>query len=154
MLKISYDLRKIKSLFLGHISTTLWFFPKFALYLHQLRGVKFKKINSVFIGRGVTIDNRYPELVEIGEDVWITSGCIILTHSYSTQLQRKKFNLTEKIDKVIIESGVFIGAGSIVCPGVRLFSGAYIAAGSVVTGDVLGNSLYAGNPARFIKKLG
>jgi maltose O-acetyltransferase len=154
MLRIKYDIKKIKSLLLGHISTTLWFFPKFALYLHQLRGVKFKNINSVFIGRGVIIDNRYPELIEIGEDVWITSRCIILTHSYSTQLQKEKFNLIEKIDKVIIENGVFIGAGTIVCPGVKLFSGSYIAAGSVVTSDVLGDSLYAGNPAKFIKKLG
>lgn len=45
------------------------------------------------------------------------------------------------------------GGGVIICPGVEVGRGAIIAAGSVVTKDCKENCLYAGNPARIIKRL-
>ena len=49
--------------------------------------------------------------------------------------------------------GTWIGANAIVLPGVRIGEGCVIAAGSVVVNDCEDNSLYAGVPARFIRKL-
>ena len=54
---------------------------------------------------------------------------------------------------VVIGDQVFIGAGSIVCKGVRIGDGAVIGAGSVVTRDVPGMHIAAGNPARVIRAI-
>ena len=47
-------------------------------------------------------------------------------------------------------NNVFIGADSIVLCNTRIGDNVIIGAGSVVTKDVPSNSVYAGNPARFI----
>ena len=52
----------------------------------------------------------------------------------------------------IIEEQVSIGSGSTILP-VRIVSGCVIGAGSVVTKDLLVKGVYAGNPARLLRKL-
>tara|TARA_B110000977_G_C10912429_1_gene429840 strand:+ start:126 stop:587 length:462 start_codon:yes stop_codon:yes gene_type:complete len=145
--------RKLYVLFLGNLATSFWFIPWVSKILHSIRGVQFKDSKSVFLGRGVIIDNRYPELISIGRDVWITARVTILTHSFTSNLQRNLFGYEEKVASVTIKDGVFIGVGSIICPGVIISENSYIAAGSVVTKNVAPNSLYGGNPAVYIKKL-
>jgi maltose O-acetyltransferase len=135
----------------GNLATSLWFFPYLSKLLHSIRGVKFKDRRSVFIGRDVIIDNRYPELVFIGHDVWLTARTVILTHSYSSHSQKKILDRKELIGAVIIEDGAFIGCGSIICPNVVVGENSYVAAGSVVTRNVPPSVLVAGNPAKIIK---
>ncbi len=55
-----------------------------------------------------------------------------------------------RIAKVSIGDRVFIGAGSIVLPGVRIGDDVIIGAGSVVTRDIADGALVAGNPATVI----
>ena len=145
--------RQILKGLLGHLATSCWFFPPLARWLHRLRGVNFSNPNTVFIGRNVTLDNRYPELLTIGEDVWICTGCIRLTHSYASLMQRRQLGMVEQQAHLAIEDGAFIGAGSIILPGVRIGRGSYVAAGSVVTSDVPAEAMVGGNPAKFIRKL-
>ena len=52
----------------------------------------------------------------------------------------------------IIEEKVSIGSGSTVLP-VRIVSGCVIGAGSVVTKDLTIRAVYAGNPARLLRRL-
>ncbi|HLN62366.1 MAG TPA: sugar O-acetyltransferase [Symbiobacteriaceae bacterium] len=54
---------------------------------------------------------------------------------------------------VTIGDHVWIGGGSIICPGVTIGENAVIAAGSVVVHDVPANVLVGGNPARVIREL-
>ena len=54
---------------------------------------------------------------------------------------------------VTIGDNVWIGGGSIVCPGVTIGSNCVIGAGSVVTRDIPDWSLAVGNPARVIRKI-
>ncbi|OWZ15583.1 Maltose O-acetyltransferase [Phytophthora megakarya] len=54
---------------------------------------------------------------------------------------------------ITLEDNVWIGGNSVVLPGVRIGNGAVIGAGSVVTKDVPPMCVYAGNPAKFIKKI-
>jgi acetyltransferase-like isoleucine patch superfamily enzyme len=53
---------------------------------------------------------------------------------------------------VLIEDNVWIGAQSIIVPGVSIGRNSVIAAGSVVTKDVPPNCLAAGNPARVLRQ--
>lgn len=53
----------------------------------------------------------------------------------------------------IIGDNVYICANSVVIGGVHVGDNVIIGAGSVVTKDIPSNSIYAGNPARFLKKL-
>lgn len=146
--------RQVMNSLLGHLAQSLWWWPAAARRLHRWRGVRFVDIDRVFLARGALIDNRCPELIEIGRDVWLTAGVTLLAHSFASRLQMERFGMAERQAPVVIEDGVFIGAGSIILPGVRLGAGCYIGAGSVVTADVPPGMLAAGNPARIIRPLG
>lgn len=50
----------------------------------------------------------------------------------------------------VLEDGVFVGAGAVLLPKVRIGRNAVIAAGAVVTRDVAAGTMVAGNPARVI----
>ena len=54
---------------------------------------------------------------------------------------------------ISIGDGGWIGAGSIINPGVTIGDGCVIARGSVLTRDCISNGLYAGVPAKMIKRL-
>lgn len=67
---------------------------------------------------------------------------------------KKNFALFQEVIAQPIEIGsdVWIGAGVIIKSGVHIGSGAVIGAGSVVTKDVPSYEIWAGNPAKFIRK--
>lgn len=54
---------------------------------------------------------------------------------------------------IIVGDGCWIGANSLIIPGVTIGNGVVIAAGSVVTKDCESDCLYGGVPAKKIKKL-
>lgn len=56
-------------------------------------------------------------------------------------------------DPVIIEDDVLIGANAVVLEGVKVGKGAVVAAGSIVVKDVEPNTVVAGVPAKFLKKV-
>ena len=60
----------------------------------------------------------------------------------------------EAAKPIRIGSGVWIGGGAIVLPGVTIGDGCVVGAGSVVTRDLPPLSLAAGNPARIVRSLG
>lgn len=54
---------------------------------------------------------------------------------------------------VVIKEGAWIGANSIILPGVTIGKNSVIGAGSIVTKDIPPFTVYAGNPAKFIKNI-
>jgi len=56
-------------------------------------------------------------------------------------------------DPVIVEDDVLIGANAVVLEGVKIGKGAVVAAGSIVVRNVEPNTVVAGVPARFLKKV-
>lgn len=54
--------------------------------------------------------------------------------------------------RTVIGEFVVIFAGAVIAPGVTIGDGAIVAAGAVVTKDVPAWEVWAGNPARFIKR--
>lgn len=112
-------------------------------------GVKIE--GRCWIGRNVSIDNVAPELITIKKNAAISQGTVIITHYFtpdSSRLHQRKF----KKGKVVIGEGAFIGCSTIICKPVTIGKGAVVGAGSVVTKDIPDNEVWAGNPAKFIKK--
>lgn len=96
--------------------------------------------------------------VVIGDNVSIAPGVIVITDSSpnnSFLMQAMPYIKTNLIKEksVIIEDDVWIGAGVIILPGIRIQRGAIVGAGSVVIKDVLPFTIVAGSPARFIRNL-
>lgn len=56
-------------------------------------------------------------------------------------------------DPVKIEDNCWIGAGSIICPGVTVGENSVIGAGSVVTKDIPANSVAVGNPCKVLRTI-
>ena len=54
-------------------------------------------------------------------------------------------------NEVVIGDDVWIGANSVILPGVHIGNGVVVGAGSVVTKDIPTNAIVVGNPARVIK---
>ncbi len=103
-----------------------------------------------YIGKNVVWDTAYPEEIEIGNNVHITTGCVLLTH-YLT-LNDNLF-IKWKKGHIKIEDNVFIGAKSIITKPVTIGRNSIVAAGSVVTKDIPPYEVWGGVPAKFIKKL-
>ena len=101
--------------------------------------------DNTWIGEYVWIDNLAP--VIIGANVCISQAAMLLTgnHNYTSS----KFDLITK--EIVIHEGVWIGAKSIVCPGVICKSHAVLTVGSVATSNLEPYSIYQGNPAKFIR---
>lgn len=103
-------------------------------------GKNFKRLN------GVIIDPAHCWLITIGDNVTLAPRVHILAHDAST----KEFLNYTKIGRVNIGNNVFIGAESVVLPNVKIGDNVVIGANSTVTKDVPSDSVYAGNPAKFI----
>jgi acetyltransferase-like isoleucine patch superfamily enzyme len=90
----------------------------------------------------------------IGRDVAIGPNCTFYTHDHLYEdLNLPAWKGGIKSKPILIEDGVWIGSGVTVLPGVKIGFRAVIAASSVVTKDVQANSVYAGAPAKLIKKI-
>lgn len=99
-----------------------------------------------WIGERVWIDNLAK--VAIGSHVCISQGAMLLTgnHDY------KKPSFDLRIAPIFIEEGAWLGAQSIVCPGVRVASHAVLAVGSTATRNLAAYTVYQGNPAVAIRQ--
>ena len=105
------------------------------------------KVGSNFnMQGGCIIDSSHCWHITIGDNVTLAPHVHILAHDAST----KKFFNYVKIGKVQIGNNVFIGAGTIILPGVYIGDNVVIGAGSVVTHDIPEDSLAVGNPAKVI----
>ena len=58
-----------------------------------------------------------------------------------------------KFAPVVIGDNVFVGAKCIILKGVTIGENSIIGAGSVVTKSIPANEIWAGNPAKFIRKI-
>lgn len=56
------------------------------------------------------------------------------------------------VGEIRIEDGAWIGAKSVVCPGVTVHSHAILCVGSVATKNMEAYGIYQGNPAQYIKE--
>lgn len=88
-------------------------------------------------------------LIEIGSCCQITTGVKFLTHG-GGHILRDHIPDYDSFGKIKIGDYVYIGANSLIMPGVTIGNNVLIAAGSVVTKSVRPRSVVAGNPANII----
>lgn len=90
--------------------------------------------------------------IYIGDSVMIAPNVVIATgtHPIDPDLREQvyQYNLP-----VHIGNRVWIGAGSIILPGVTIGDGSVIGAGSVVTKDIPANVVAVGNPCRVMREI-
>lgn len=91
-----------------------------------------------------------PFLIEIGDDVTVSNNVQFITHDGATWLIRDEAGRRFHYAPIKIGNSVFIGANSLVMPGVEIGNRVIIGAGSVVTKSVPDGVIVAGNPARII----
>ena len=111
---------------------------------------KLKIGDNVSIARRSIIDAGGG--VEIGDTVIISAGVVIYSQNHNFHQKDININLQGYNTKaVIINENVWIGAQSIIFPGVTIGSNSIIGAGSVIKKDVEASSIVSGNPVQFIR---
>lgn len=108
-------------------------------YLVHIYGMDIGK--DVRISLKANLDKRHPRGVHLADGAYIAFGAVVLCHDMSRNIKRD----------VYVGKNCFIGAHSILMPGVRVGEQSVVAAGSVVTKDVPPNCIVAGNPAKIIR---
>lgn len=94
------------------------------------------------ISWGTVLDRMHPRGIHIGEESYIASGTLVLSHDFCRRL---------KTDTVIGRR-CFIGAHAVIMPGIKIGDSSIVGAGSVVTRDVPPGCIVAGNPARILRE--
>ena len=98
------------------------------------------------------------ESIKIGNYVLIGSGCKIFDTDFHPLELKYRFGENKDNNKIrkrsiFIEDGVFIGGGSFILKGSHIGKNSIIGAGSVVAGKIPPNEIWAGNPAKFLRKI-
>jgi putative colanic acid biosynthesis acetyltransferase WcaF len=124
------------------------------------------------IGQGVnlkpSINIKYPwninigDYVWIGENVWLDSLAPITIRSHVCVSQgvyccTGNHNWSDPafgliIKPITLETGAWVGARSVLLPGVTVGSHAVVTAGAILAQDATPYTIYAGNPAFAVKK--
>ena len=99
--------------------------------------------------QGSFLDPAHCWLITIGNNVTFAQGVHVLCHDAST----KMFLGYTKIGRVTFGDNVFVGARSVILPGVTIGSNVIIGANSTVTSNIPDGMVYAGSPAKCINSI-
>lgn len=121
---------------------------RFIYYTYlRMNGIQIGK--NTFISLGAKLDTQFGKII-IGDDVHITSGCVLLAHDGAIKQMKPGVNPRGKI---VIGNNVFIGVNTVVLMNVTIGDNSVIGAASVVNKDVPANVLAIGNPVKVIKDI-
>lgn len=115
-------------------------------------GVKIGKNSEIY--PNVSFGSE-PYLIEIGDNVRITSGCKFITHDGGIWVLRnlKKLENGDFFGKIKIGNNVHIGINSIIMPNVTIGDNVIIGCGTIVTKNIPDNSVAVGVPAKVIEDI-
>ena len=90
--------------------------------------------------------------IYIGDKVMFGPNVTIATanHPIDAELRGRGFQYNKEVH---IGNNVWIGAGSVICPGVTIGDNAVIGGGSIVTKDIPANVVAYGNPCRVAREV-
>ena len=128
------------------------FILKYKVLILRLLGAKIGKRCYIYTSLR-NFDNIYTDMIEIGNNVTITKGVILLCHDMGKDYIHKKKHNNEIVGRIKIGDNCFIGMNSIILPNVKIGDKVIVGAGSVVTKNIQDNVVVAGNPAKIIKRI-
>lgn len=102
--------------------------------------------NNVYLNDGYFLDPAHCHLITIEDNVVFGPSVMVLAHDASS----KKVVAKTLIARVKISKNAFVGARTIILPGVTIGENSIIGAGAVVTKSVPSNEVWVGVPARKI----
>lgn len=110
--------------------------------------IKYRYIYGMDIGKNVRISRKavldtsvHPKGTHIGNNTLVSGNAVIMTHDYVRNLKADTY----------IGSNCFIGANSIILPGIVIGDNVIVGAGAVVTKNVESGCVVVGNPAKVIR---
>ena len=120
--------------------------------------LRTSRTGSITVGDEVYLNGTSiisEESVTLGNRIMIGANTVIMDTNTHNVPYKDRLKRWDKILRkpVVIEDDVWIGANCFIMKGVRIGKGSIIGAGSVVVGSVEESSIYAGNPAVFVKKI-
>lgn len=134
-------------------STNVW---QFCVILPEAKiGENCNICSHCFIESGAVIGNNVT--VKCGVQIWdgITLEDNVMVGSnvtFTNDKYPKSRNKEWELLPTRVCKGASIGAGSTILPDLTIGEGSMVGAGSVVTQDVPAGEMWAGNPAKFIRK--
>ncbi len=96
------------------------------------------------------------EGVRIEDEVFIGHGVVFINDSYphaTTESGELQSEADWKVEPTVIKRRASIGSGATILSQLTVGEGAIVGAGAVVTKDVPANTIVAGNPARFLRRI-
>lgn len=152
-------------LIITNIKYVLWhfaaYFPLFPdLMLWKIRPMLWRWIGvhvgeNVLIGYGVYLDVGGAGRIYLGDNVIITSQCLLLAHKRNLEKyvgESLQNELPFKEYEVHIENNVSLGMRTMILPGVVIGEDTVVGAYSVVSKNIPPKVLAVGNPIRIIKE--
>lgn len=140
-----------------------WHLSGLAAKLGQVRAdllLRRAIADGLVIGKDVRIAgfqrfSSEPYLISVGNHVAISGEVELVTHDGGTWVFRDEpeYQGLQRFGRIDIEDNCFIGAGSILLPGIRVGPNSVVGAASVVTKSVPPNTVVAGVPAKHICNL-
>jgi heptaprenylglycerol acetyltransferase len=127
--------------------------PEMRLTLYRWMGIEIG--HHVFVGLDTWLDDQFPELIRIEDDVTISFRVMVVVHDDARRMDGTRPGAGDgTVAPVILKRGCYLGAGCTILPGVTVGEQAIVAAGAVVTKDVAPRKIVGGVPAREIKDVG
>jgi acetyltransferase-like isoleucine patch superfamily enzyme len=124
--------------------------PELRLTFYRWQGVSIGK--HVFVGLDTWLDDQFPELIRIEDDVTISFRVTVIVHDDARRMDRTSAGAGDgTVAPVILKRGCYLGAGCTILPGITVGERSIVGAGAVVTRDVPPGKIAVGVPARVVK---
>jgi len=138
--------RRIFRELFGRIGEGLWIEPPF----HCDYGVNITLGSQVYFNFNCVVLDPAP--VNIGSHVLFGPAVQVCTAAHPIRASERRTG-REFARPIEIGPDVWVGAGAVICPGVRIGPRSVIGAGSVVTRDIPADVVASGNPCRVVREI-
>ncbi len=145
---IAFTLIRLTSYIRPRWSTAL------SIFFYGRWGMRFNGRPN-YLSSKIWIDGTDYSLIEIGNEVTMSSFIRVLTHDWALHTVAKGFDVKQdaplgRIKGISIGDYSFVGTGTILMPGCRIGRCCIIGAGTVVRGEVPDYKILIGSPGQIV----